>query len=87
MMIKNVVDNFPVFVEFNPTYKLLLFSSCLLDENFFYAVRIVPWLDKANWEERNHWGVLALKKKTQNPLFVSCWTILNSIDLIFVEWR
>ena len=31
MMIKNVVDNLPVFVEFNPTYKLLL-VSCLLDQ-------------------------------------------------------
>ena len=36
MMSKNLVDNLPVFVEFNPTYKLL-FVSCLLDQkkNFF----------------------------------------------------
>ena len=30
-MIKNVVENLPVFVEFNQTYKLLL-VSCLLDQ-------------------------------------------------------
>ena len=93
MMIKNVVDNFPVLVEINPTYKLLLVSSCLLDEKNFYAVRNLPWLDKDNWGERNHWCVLALKKKKdggakkQNPLFVSCWNILNAVDLIFVERR
>ena len=34
-MIKNVVDNFPVFVEFIQTYKLLL-VSCPLDQKKFF---------------------------------------------------
>ena len=35
-MSKNVVDNLPVFVEFNQTYKLLL-VSCLLDQKNFFT--------------------------------------------------
>ena len=34
-MSKNVVANFPVSVEFNQTYKLLL-VSCLLDQKKFF---------------------------------------------------
>ena len=52
-MSNNVVANFPVFVEFNQTYKLLL-VSCLLDQKNFYEKRNVPWLDKTNTEKRNH---------------------------------
>ena len=84
MIKKNLVDSFPVFVEFNPTYKLL-FVSCLLDQKkmFFYEKRYIPWLDENNWE-RNQTVVLAVKRKkrdgrakTQNPLFVSCWSVFN----------
>ena len=32
MMSKNLVDNLPVFVEINQSYKLLFISSCLLDQ-------------------------------------------------------
>ena len=51
-MSKNLRDNLPVFVEFNPTYKLL-FVSCLLDQkkNFFFVERNLPWLDKNNCED------------------------------------
>ena len=35
-MSKNVVDNLPVFVEFNQTYKLLLVSCLLYQKNFFF---------------------------------------------------
>ena len=73
MLSNNLLDNFPVFVEFNPTYKLL-FVSCLLDQKkfFFHQERNIRWLDKTNWEERNHTLVLEIKKKderakTQNP--------------------
>ena len=31
MLSNNLLDNFPVFVEFNQSYKLLL-VSCLLDQ-------------------------------------------------------
>ena len=62
-MIKNLVDNLPVSVEFNQSYKTLL-VSCLLDQKkFFYEVRNKPWLNKINWEERIQTGVWALKKK------------------------
>ena len=47
-MSKNLRDNLPVFVEFNPTYKLL-FVSCLFDQkkkNF--EGRSIPCLDKTN---------------------------------------
>ena len=82
-MSKNVVDNLPVFVEFNQTYKLLL-VSCLLDQKkFFFEVRNIPCLDKANWEERDQTGFFGIKHKedegvkTQNRLFVLSWSIFN----------
>ena len=37
-MSKNLRDNLPVFVEFNPTYKLL-FVSCLLDQKKIFFRR------------------------------------------------
>ena len=48
LMSKNLVDNLPVFVEFNPTYKLL-FVSCLLDQKkFFHEEGNIRWLDQNN---------------------------------------
>ena len=47
MMSKNLVDDFPLFVEFNATYKLML-VSCPLDQKKIYEVRNIPWLDKNN---------------------------------------
>ena len=38
MIKKKVVDNFPVFVEFNLTYKLLL-VSCLLDQKTIFFTK------------------------------------------------
>ena len=85
MLSNNLLDNFPVFVEFNPTYKLL-FVSCLLDQKIFFSRRTTyTWLDKTNWEERIQIGVLELKEKenegtkTQKLLFVSSWSILIAI--------
>ena len=72
MLNRNVVDNLPVFVEFNWTYKLL-FVSCLLDQKKIYGERKLPWLDKANLEERNHTSVLTKKKKwSENSKPVVC---------------
>ena len=63
MMSKNVVDNFPVFVEFNQTYQLLL-VSCLLDQKEKkFVERNILWLDENNWEEWNKTDVLELKEK------------------------
>ena len=62
-MSKNVVDNLPVFVEFNQTYKLLLVSCLLYQKKFFFEVRNIPWLDKANWEKRDQTGFLDLNIK------------------------
>ena len=92
MMSKNLVDNLPVFVELNQTYKLL-FVSCLLDQKKknFYETRYIPWLDKNNWEERNQTVVLELKKKKNEKRkrknFCSCYVevFLIAVDLLFSE--
>ena len=91
-MSKNLVDNLPVFVEFNPTHKLL-FVSCLLDQKkFFYEERKIRWLDQNNWEQRNQTGVLEIRgKKKQRKRKILCLchveVFLIAVDLIFVEWR
>ena len=47
MLSNNLLDNFPVFVEFNQSYKLL-FVSCLLDKKKFYEERNIRWVDQSN---------------------------------------
>ena len=93
-MSKNLVDNLPVFVELNQTYKLL-FISCLLDQKkiFFYGIRYIPWLDKNNWEERNQTVVLELMKKKvkerKRKILCLCYVAVfnGSVYLLFVGWR
>ena len=56
-MNKDLLDNLPVSVEFNQSYKLLI-VSCLLDQKkIFFEVRNKPWPNKINREERNQTGV------------------------------
>ena len=62
MMSKNVIDNFPVSVEFNQTYKLL-FDSCLLDRKKNSRKTKKPWPDTPNKEEPNQKVVLELRGK------------------------
>ena len=76
MLSNNLLDNFPVFVEFNQSYKLLL-VSCLLDQkkNFSKDETYLVWIKLT---ERN--GTIHLfwnskkneKAETQNPLFGLC---------------
>ena len=59
---KDVVDNLPVSVEFNQSYKLLL-VSCLPDQKKIPQKTKITWLDTTNWQEPNQKGVLQWRKK------------------------
>ena len=63
-MKKNVEENLPVFVEFNPTYKLLL-VSCLLDQKNFFSWNetYIGWIKITEKKESNSRFGIEEKKK------------------------
>ena len=62
MLSNNLLDNFPVFVEFNQSYKLLL-VSCLLDQKKKFFTGYDTYHGWIKITERNGIELLFWKKK------------------------